>query len=144
MLIYLDICCFNRPYDDQVQPLIRLETEAKLLIQGEIIKRNLDLVWSFILRYENNDNPFKDKRNRISAWESIATKRIAPSQNVLELTKDLMKLGIRTKDATHLACAIFADAAYFVTTDKKLLNKNVKGITIINPLEFVRGFFDAH
>jgi hypothetical protein len=60
MLVYLDICCFNRPYDDQNQPLIRLETEAKLLIQSEIINNNLRLIWSFILEYENNDNPFHD------------------------------------------------------------------------------------
>ena len=28
--IYLDNCCFNRPYDDQSQPRIRFETQAKL------------------------------------------------------------------------------------------------------------------
>ncbi len=37
MLIYLDNCCFNRPFDDQKQIRIRIETEAKLYIQGEII-----------------------------------------------------------------------------------------------------------
>ena len=51
--VYLDNCCFNRPYDDQSQPLIRLETEAKLLIQQEIVDNRLDLIWSFILHYEN-------------------------------------------------------------------------------------------
>lgn len=33
MLIYLDNCCFNRPFDDQEQLRVRLETEAKLRIQ---------------------------------------------------------------------------------------------------------------
>ncbi len=32
MRLYLDLCCFNRPYDDQTQTRIRLETEAKILI----------------------------------------------------------------------------------------------------------------
>ena len=144
MLIYLDICCFNRPYDDQIQPLIRLETESKLLIQEEILKCNLNLVWSFIIQYENDDNPFKDKRNRIASWENIAAKRVDPSPDILELTKKIMKLGVRTKDATHLACAISADANFFITTDKKLLNKIVEGITILNPMEFVRRYFDAY
>ena len=27
--IYLDNCCFNRPYDDQTNPKIRLEAQAK-------------------------------------------------------------------------------------------------------------------
>jgi len=30
--IYLDVCCFNRPFDDQTQERIKLETEAILLI----------------------------------------------------------------------------------------------------------------
>ena len=143
MLIYLDICCFNRPYDDQSQPLIRLETESKLLIQSEVIKHNLNLTWSFILQYENDDNPFKDKRNRISTWKNVATKLVDPTPEILEKTKEIMKLGIRTKDATHLACAISAEASFFITTDKKLLNKSVDGIAIVNPMEFVRRYFDA-
>jgi hypothetical protein len=28
--IYLDNCCYNRPFDNQLQMKIRLETEAKL------------------------------------------------------------------------------------------------------------------
>jgi hypothetical protein len=31
--IYLDNCCFNRPFDDQNQVKIRLESTAKLYIQ---------------------------------------------------------------------------------------------------------------
>ena len=34
--IYLDICCYNRPFDDQTQMIVRLETEAKLHIQAGI------------------------------------------------------------------------------------------------------------
>ena len=36
MRIYLDMCCFNRPYDDQTQSRIRIETEAKVVIQEKI------------------------------------------------------------------------------------------------------------
>lgn len=28
--IYLDLCCLNRPFDDQHQPRVRLEAEAVL------------------------------------------------------------------------------------------------------------------
>ena len=34
MRVYLDNCCYNRPFDDQTQPSVRLETEAKLLVQS--------------------------------------------------------------------------------------------------------------
>ena len=45
MLIYLDICCFNRPFDDQKQIRIRIETEAKLFIQEEILAGKFQLAW---------------------------------------------------------------------------------------------------
>ena len=42
--LYLDNCCFNRPFDDQSQLTVRLETEAKLFIQEEIKKGTFELV----------------------------------------------------------------------------------------------------
>ena len=41
MRVYLDNCMFNRPFDDQGQIRIRLESEAKLYIQDQIIRENL-------------------------------------------------------------------------------------------------------
>lgn len=49
MRVYLDNCCFNRPYDDQAFLTIRLETEAKLAIQEKIKAGQLSLGWSYIL-----------------------------------------------------------------------------------------------
>lgn len=34
MRVYLDNCCYNRPFDSQTQLRVRLETEAKLAIQA--------------------------------------------------------------------------------------------------------------
>lgn len=45
MLIYLDMCCFNRPYDDQPQSRIRIETEAKVVIQQKIKDAECELLW---------------------------------------------------------------------------------------------------
>jgi hypothetical protein len=36
MKIYLDSCCFNRPFDDQSKLRIRLEAEAKFKIQEDV------------------------------------------------------------------------------------------------------------
>ncbi|GHV36178.1 hypothetical protein FACS1894187_10330 [Synergistales bacterium] len=46
MKIYLDNCCYNRPFDDQSQILTQLETQAKLCIQRLVAEGYLDLVWS--------------------------------------------------------------------------------------------------
>ena len=39
MRIYLDNCCYNRPFDDQSQLKIKIKTEAKLYIQQEILNQ---------------------------------------------------------------------------------------------------------
>jgi hypothetical protein len=45
MKIYLDNCCFNRPFDDQSQLRILLESEAKLKIQENIRAGKFELIW---------------------------------------------------------------------------------------------------
>ncbi len=72
MKIYLDICCFNRPFDDQSQLRIRLESEAKLKIQTDIQAGNFDLVWSYILEGENEANPFEERKRAIREWKNYA------------------------------------------------------------------------
>lgn len=52
MKVYLDNCCYNRPYDDQSQLRISLETQAKLQIQSMIRNREIELVSSYVLMYE--------------------------------------------------------------------------------------------
>ena len=59
MKIYLDNCCFNRPYDDQTQIRISLETQAKLYIQDLIKKGKLEMTTSYVLWYENSQNPYE-------------------------------------------------------------------------------------
>ena len=43
--VYLDNCCFNRPYDNQTCDIIRLETEAKFFVQNCIKDNKIELVW---------------------------------------------------------------------------------------------------
>ena len=136
--IYLDNCCFNRPYDDQSYLTIYLESQAKLYVQGAILKDEFELVWSYILDYENSVNPHEERQNSIIAWRNVANIKVGASKDIDVLCSEIMKKGIKEKDALHVACAIKADCEYFLTTDKKLLNKKFKEIVAINPLDFVR------
>ena len=47
MKIYLDNCCYNRPYDDQSYLRISLESQAKQFVQYLIREKKLDLVTSY-------------------------------------------------------------------------------------------------
>jgi len=136
--LYLDICCYNRPFDDQTQINIRLETEAKLHIQADIRADEYSSVWSYMHDLENDANPYEEKRNAIAPWKDIAVEHCPSSDDILSTGKRIMGHGIKAKDALHLACAIESGCDYFVTTDKGLTNRNVNNIIIINPIDFVR------
>ncbi|GAB4399317.1 MAG: PIN domain-containing protein [Microscillaceae bacterium] len=139
MRIYLDNCCFNRPFDDQSQIKIHLETQAKLYIQQQIKNQALDLVWSYILDYENSFNPYEERQEIISEWRNFAKIDVSETDNLLENAEELTKLGIKAKDALHIACAMEAKCIYFLTTDAILLKKKPKiaQIELINPIDFV-------
>ena len=143
MKIYLDNCCFNRPFDDQSQLRIKLEAEAKLKIQEEVRAKRLQLVWSYILDYENNKNPFLERKNQISGWKKYTTEDIQENSEIIEIANLLNQKGLRKMDALHVACAIHSQCDYFLTTDDKVLNKSdiVQEIKIIDPFGFIKEVF---
>ena len=145
MRIYLDNCCFNRPFDDQNQVKINAETQAKLYIQEKILRNVFDLCWSFMLDYENNDNPFENRKLRIGKWRDVAKHNCNMSNDYIEKkAEQLQAVGLRKKDAVHLSCAIHSNCDYFITTDMGILKRNLKEITIVDPLEFIRRLEQDH
>ncbi len=137
-LIYMDNCCFNRPYDDQASERIKLETEAKLHIQELIRKNYLHLAWSFILDFENDANPYIEQRYSISEWKQNASIFVPALEEIRAHANAIHRdTGLKSKDALHVACASFAKADFLLTTDKKMLKSNIKGISILNPVPFV-------
>ncbi|MDX1959226.1 MAG: PIN domain protein [Leptospiraceae bacterium] len=139
MRVYLDNCCFNRPFDDQESLSIRLESEAKMIIQSKIRDGKLELVWSYILYFENDANPDEEIKNRINEWKELAVYIQLGSKTILSNGKNFQKLGLSEFDAIHLACAIESESNYFITTDKGILKKRnrIFKIKIINPSEFI-------
>lgn len=138
MKVYLDNCCYNRPFDEQTSVVIRLETDAKLHIQEQIRSGELELCWSFILDYENAANPFEEVRNRIAAWKKFAVANCALTEEISRKAEMFMSLGLRQMDASHVACAVYLGADVFLTTDKKILNKVITDIAVMNPIDFLR------
>ncbi|MGL4944293.1 MAG: hypothetical protein ACRC46_14015 [Thermoguttaceae bacterium] len=144
MRIYFDNCCYNRPFDNQDGILVRLETDAKLHIQELVKNRKLELVWSFILDYENSFNPFPDRRERIQLWRNLSVHYCGFSESVAQKAEALMRIGLKQADAAHVACAIISQADYFITTDKRVLNKNIAEIRVVNPIAFIERFINAN
>ena len=68
MLLYLDLNCFNRPFDEQSQDRIIQETAAVFEILQRIVEGVDQLVWSAILDFENAQHPLVDRRTEIARW----------------------------------------------------------------------------
>lgn len=138
--IYLDNCCYNRPYDNQSYLRISLEAQAKLFVQHLIRVNKLELVTSYVLEYENSRNPHISRRNTIEDFFRNSAKYIGVEENneVLVLTKQIQTSGIKTADACHIACAELAECDYFLTTDDRVLKYKTDKVKIVNPVQFIQ------
>lgn len=70
MKIYLDNCCYNRPYDDQSDTKNQLKTGAKIFIQEKMKNKEIEFVWSYMLDFENAQNPYLERKNTIQTWRT--------------------------------------------------------------------------
>ena len=98
MRVYLDNCCYNRPFDIQTQTAIKIESDAKLLIQGLMRTGVLEYAWSFMLRMEVSRNPDYQRKKAIQDWANGAAIDIPPSVAIIftvdrGILKKLRRLG---------------------------------------------------
>lgn len=113
--LYLDACCLNRPFDDQTSERVHLESEAVLLILKRIESGEWQWIASEALSYEINQTPDKERRSRLLAVLSGATRSISIEEKEKGRAGELAKLGFRSFDAMHLACAESGNADIFLT-----------------------------
>lgn len=145
MRVYLDNCCFNRPYDDQSQLRVTLETQAKLYIQDLIKNNQIELAASYMLLFENHQNPYEMRKNAIYTFLRNNTSVYIDhdkADKVNDLAVQIMKTGVKNKDAIHVASAILSGCDYFLTTDIRLLKYRTDKIELLNPVDFIQRLED--
>ena len=122
MLVYLDVCCLNRPFDDYSQERIRLESEAVLLIlercQGEVWQ----LLGSDAVDYEVSRIPDREQEGKVMQLALVAKSKQPITDSAEARAKELESLGFMALDALHLACAEAGDADVLLTTDDKMVS----------------------
>jgi predicted nucleic acid-binding protein len=138
--IYLDNCCFNRPYDDQTQEKVHLESEAVLGIIKRFKQLDFEIIGSAALDLEISKISDSYKRAKVRFfYERTITKKAKYNQATLERVKELQELSaIRVLDRFHLAFAEnYADM--LLTTDlrfEKACSKLGLEIRVINPIVY--------
>jgi predicted nucleic acid-binding protein len=120
-ILYLDICCLKRPFDDTRVERVRREAEAVASILEGVDHGRFRLVHSPAHDFENDRNPREDRRLAAQLWLRAADVHLSASDPVTTRSRELAALGFGPLDALHLAFAEVSAARWFVTTDDRLL-----------------------
>jgi len=139
LLIYLDVCCLNRPFDDQTQERIRLESEAVLLILARCQSRQWQLLGSEVMDLEISHIPDEERKRKVTLLASLAVSTVTIDGRVEERATDLIGHGFKAYDALHIACTEAGRADVLLTTDDRLLrrakrHRKMLGVRVDNPL----------
>ena len=148
MKVYFDVCCLNRPFDDQSQDKIHLEAEAIITILKHIDTGEWSSVSSDTVVYEINNTKDEERKDRLLAINDRAQTYISINDEILKRTVEIKEMKFTTYDAMHIACAETAEVDIFLSTDKGLINKaktnkSALRVNIDNPLSWIQEEFKA-
>jgi predicted nucleic acid-binding protein len=138
--IYLDNCCYNRPFNDQTQERIHLESEAVLAI----VKRGLqdidEIIGSDIVDFEMKQLSDSEKLENVQNLYAVICENEKYTKDILCRSKELKRLSkIRSLDSLHIASAESAGADILLTTDdnfEKYCAKMKLNVRVMNPLKY--------
>jgi len=136
--VYLDTSIYNRPFDDQTQPKIFLESQGIAIILQMVETKMVVLVSSSVVEYENSRNPYPIKQEAMNRYLQMAESRQIVDEAIRQRAERLQHNGLKAIDALHVACAEAIDSDYLITCDKRLINR-CSGLTlkVVNPVDFV-------
>jgi predicted nucleic acid-binding protein len=140
MRIYLDVCCINRPFDDQTEERIRMESEAVLAI----LKRCLSewtLIGSEAIDYEISRIPDVERRVKVERIASISREKTIVDKSIISRAQGIEREGLKSMDALHLACAE-RSADVMLTTDDDIVRLATKKsasvrVRVMNPARWL-------
>jgi len=139
MKIYMDACCFNRPFDDQTQDKIRIESDAILAILSKCLLDEWQLLSSEVLDIEIENSYDKWKKSKVCEIYKLAKEKIILNDEIIKRAFEIESFGIKSFDSLHVASAEYSKADIFLTTDKNLLNAVARlrlDIKTANPLNW--------
>jgi predicted nucleic acid-binding protein len=137
--VYLDACCLNRPFDDQRQARIRLESEAVVLILERIESGTDVLITSEVLEYEIRQIPDPERRRRVQMLIAQAKETVNFGEDEERRARQIEGMGFGTYDAAHIASAEVSNADVFLTTDDRLSRRSITQasrlrVRVLNPV----------
>ncbi len=129
MTVYLDTCSIQRPFDDQSQLRVAMESEAVLRVIQLVEQGDLNLLASETLRIETEQNPHSRRRRFAFGVLALATRFVETDSQIESRARQYEDIGLRPFDALHLSSAVEAEADVFCTTDDQLLRRRSEAET---------------
>lgn len=137
--LYLDVCVLSRPFDDQHQLRIRLETDAINLILLKVKQGQYTLLVS--PAHTREIKAISDLCERTALQAILKQQGIAVTVDLVmarQRAEELAAAGFGVADAAHVAFAEKSGAS-FISCDDRLLkkcNRHVVDIWCGNPVAF--------
>jgi len=140
MKLYMDVCCLNRPFDDQSQDRIRIESEAILAILNKCLNE-WTLVGSEAIDYEISKIPDDERKKGVKVLATISKDKVTVDENILRRASEFENIGLKAIDALHLACAE-KSVEVMLTTDDEIVkkvkaNNNIVKVRVENPVRWL-------
>lgn len=141
MIVYLDTCSIQRPFDDHSQTRIVLEAEAVLGIIDRIENGEVELLSSEVLELETEENPNHIARRFALDVLGLASGQVMVDDEIESAARTYETSGIQPYDALHLASAVEGGADVFCTTDDALYQVGqtveTKRMDVLSPVELI-------
>lgn len=146
MRIYLDVSCLNRPFDDQTQSRVHLESEAVLLILDEIDSGRWEQVSSRMATIEIQAISDQIRRRRVAQLLPETIMKL--SGEIFARARELVGQNLQAADAVHTAAAEHLRADVLLTCDDRWLRKSQQladklFVRIANPVDWLQEQYDA-
>lgn len=108
--------------------------------------KEIDLVTSTVIAYENSQNPSKRRQQWLERVLLLANIHQIVDQKIRQRSLALESQGIKAMDALHAAAAESANVDFFITCDDRFLRRYRRLVQsqmkVCDPTEFIRQISD--
>jgi len=141
--VYLDVCCLNRPLDDQTQERVRRETAAILTVVTRLRAGEWQWISSEAVVYEVSRIRDQERREQVEGMLAAVQVFVGYDPAISQRAQELTGFGFRPLDAAHLACAEVSGADVLLTTDDRFIRRASRlarklRVRVANPVVWLR------
>jgi predicted nucleic acid-binding protein len=141
--VYLDMCCLKRPFDDQTQARVSVESAAVVAILRASERGQVELLRSAAHHAENATDPDSERRAAVSAWLEAGPPPLDATEAVRGRFAAFRAAGLGAMDALHLAWAEELGAEALLTTDDRFESRAARltdklRVRVENPVDLAQ------